>query len=111
MVRDAESHADKDKARKELIELRNEAETAVYSTEKSLNEYKAKLPQAVVDDITKAINEAREAAKAEDLTDLRAKVQALSQASMKIGETLSQQSGSSSSSSGGSDGSTGGSQD
>ncbi|KAJ9517333.1 hypothetical protein QJQ45_016698 [Haematococcus lacustris] len=111
MVRDAESHADKDKARKELIELRNEAETAVYSTEKSLNEYKAKLPQAVVDDITKAINEAREAAKAEDLADLRAKVQALSQASMKIGETLSQQSGSSSSSSGGSDGSTGGSQD
>lgn len=102
MVKDAEAHAEKDKKRKEMIELKNEADTALYSTEKSLNEYKAKLPQAVVDEITKAIGEAREASKGEDLELLRSKVQALSQASMKIGESLTQQAGGSSSSSGGS---------
>jgi len=89
MVRDAESHAAADKKRKEMIELRNEADTSIYSTEKSLNEYKAKLPQAVVDDINKALGEAREASKGEDVEALRAKLSALSSAAMKIGETLS----------------------
>eukprot|EP00200_Dunaliella_tertiolecta_P003885 CAMPEP_0202345748 /NCGR_PEP_ID=MMETSP1126-20121109/4847_1 /ASSEMBLY_ACC=CAM_ASM_000457 /TAXON_ID=3047 /ORGANISM="Dunaliella tertiolecta, Strain CCMP1320" /LENGTH=649 /DNA_ID=CAMNT_0048937083 /DNA_START=39 /DNA_END=1988 /DNA_ORIENTATION=+ len=93
MVKDAEAHAENDKRRKEMIELRNEADTAIYSTEKSLSEYKDKLPQAVVDEINTAIGDCREAAKAEDLDALKAKVQALSTASMKIGETLSQQSG------------------
>lgn len=45
MVRDAEQYAAADKKRKEMIEVKNEADTAIYSTEKSLNEYKAKLPQ------------------------------------------------------------------
>ncbi|EFJ51170.1 heat shock protein Hsp70C, partial [Volvox carteri f. nagariensis] len=94
MVRDAETYAEKDKTRKELIEAKNEADTAIYSTEKSLSEYKSKLPQAVVDEITKAIADCRAASQAEDLVDLKAKIQALSTASMKIGETLSQQSGS-----------------
>ncbi len=44
-----------------LQQAKNEADTAIYSTEKSLNEYKSKLPQAVVDEITKALQEAREA--------------------------------------------------
>ncbi|GFR45216.1 hypothetical protein Agub_g6611 [Astrephomene gubernaculifera] len=105
MVRDAETYAEKDKTRKELIEAKNEADTAIYSTEKSLNEYKAKLPQAVVDEISKAIAECRAASQTEDLNDLKAKIQALSTASMKIGETLAQQSGASSSSSSSSSGS------
>ncbi|KAF5837283.1 heat shock protein Hsp70C [Dunaliella salina] len=63
MVKDAEAHAENDKRRKEMIELRNEADTAIYSTEKSLNEYKDKLPQAVVDEINTAIGDCREAAK------------------------------------------------
>lgn len=45
MVREAEAHAEKDKERKELIEAKNEADTLVYSTEKSLQEHKAKLSQ------------------------------------------------------------------
>lgn len=44
-------------------QLRNEADTALYSTEKSLGEYKDKLPQAVVDEINTAIGDCREAAK------------------------------------------------
>eukprot|EP00983_Pelagomonas_calceolata_P053040 1143122-Pelagomonas_calceolata.AAC.2 len=69
MVKDAEAHAENDKRRKEMIEvgrgtqLRNEADTAIYSTEKSLSEYKDKLPQAVVDEINTAIGDCREAAK------------------------------------------------
>ena len=105
MVRDAEQFASTDKKRKEMIEAKNEADTAIYSTEKSLNEYKAKLPQAVIDDINKALAETREAAQGEDAEKLKAKVQELSKTSMKIGETLSQQSGSSSSG-GGSDSSS-----
>lgn len=100
MVRDAEQFATADKKRKEMIEVKNEADTAIYSTEKSLSEYKSKLPQAVVDEITKALEETREAAGGDDAEKLKAKVQALSAASMKIGETLAQQSGGSSSSSG-----------
>ncbi|KAG2454111.1 hypothetical protein HYH02_001150 [Chlamydomonas schloesseri] len=106
MVRDAETYAEKDKTRKELIEAKNEADTAIYTTEKSLAEYKSKLPQAVVDEIQKAITECRAASQAEDLPDLKAKIQALSTASMKIGETLAQQSGGGSSSSSSSSGSS-----
>lgn len=61
----------------ELIEVKNEADTAIYSADKSLSEYKAKLPQNVVDDITKALADAREAAKGEDVADLKDKVAAL----------------------------------
>ncbi|GIL74548.1 hypothetical protein Vretimale_2240 [Volvox reticuliferus] len=107
MVRDAETYAEKDKTRKEMIEAKNEADTAIYTTEKSLNEYKSKLPQAVVDEITKAIADCRAASQGEDVADLKAKIQALSTASMKIGETLAQQSGSSSSSSSSSDAGSG----
>ncbi|KAG1680113.1 hypothetical protein FOA52_000226 [Chlamydomonas sp. UWO 241] len=89
MVRDAEQFATSDKSRKEMIEVKNEADTAIYSTEKSLAEYKDKLPQAVIDEINAAIEEAREAAKGEDVAGLKEKVKALSNASMKIGEALS----------------------
>lgn len=106
MVRDAEQFASADKKRKELIEAKNEADTSIYSTEKSLNEYKAKLPQAVVDEINKALAEAREASQGEDVEKLKAKVQELSKASMKIGEALSQQSGGSSAAGGASDSSS-----
>ena len=44
MVRDAESYAEKDKERKAAVEAKNEAETAIYSAEKSLADYKDKVP-------------------------------------------------------------------
>jgi len=110
MVRDAETYAEKDRERKEMIEARNEADTLAYSVEKSLAEYKDKLPQNVVDDINTAIKDVRAAQEAEDLADLRAKIKALSDASMKIGESLNKDSGSSSGSTGSNDGSSGTSQ-
>jgi len=93
MVRDAEMFASKDKERKELIEAKNTADNLVYSSEKSLDEHKAKLPQAVVDEIESAITALRTAAQTEDVQDINAKVDALQKAVMKIGEELSRQAG------------------
>jgi len=93
MVRDAEMFAGKDKERKELIEAKNSADNLVYSSEKSLDEHKDKLPQEVVDAISTAITDCRTAAQTENVEDINAKVNALQQAVMKIGEELSRQSG------------------
>ena len=88
MVRDAESHAESDKQRKELIEVRNEADTLVYSADKNLSEHGDKLPQDVKDAITNAQAEVRSAAEGEDLAKLREAINGLQQAVMKIGEAL-----------------------
>merc|ERR1711904_190934 len=93
MVRDAEVFASKDKERKELIEAKNSADNLVYSSEKSLDEHKAKLPQEVVDEITTAISDLRTAAETEDVEDMKKKTDALQKAVMKIGEELSRQAG------------------
>ena len=107
MVRDAEAYAEGDRKRKELIEARNEADSLAYSTDKSLQEHKAKLPQAVVDDVNAALAAVREAAAGEDAAALRERITALSNASMKIGEALAQQSGGGSSGGSGDSGSGG----
>ena len=93
MVRDAEMYASKDKERKELIEAKNTADNLVYSSEKSLDEHKDKLPQAVVDEINSAITDLRTVAQTENVEDINGKVDALQKAVMKIGEELSRQAG------------------
>jgi molecular chaperone DnaK len=87
-VKEAEQYAEKDKERKEMIELRNNADVAIYSSEKSVAEYKDKLPQAVVDDINAAIAACREAQDGQDVAKLRDAVEALNQAVMKIGQSM-----------------------
>lgn len=93
MVKEAEAYASKDKERKELIEARNEADTAIYSAEKSTAEYKDKLPQQLVDDINAAVSALREASGAESSTaaQIREKISELNTKVMKIGEALGQQ--------------------
>jgi len=88
MVRDAEAHAESDKQRKELIEVRNEADTLVYSADKNLSEHGDKLPQDVKDAITNAQAELRTAAEGEDVAAVREAINNLQQAVMKIGEAL-----------------------
>ena len=109
MVREAESNAAKDKARRHAIEAKNEAETAIYAAEKSLAEYKDKVGSDVVEAIEKAVAEVRAAtAKAEandggagegDAEAIRAAVKELNVATMKIGEAINK--GSSSGAGGG----------
>lgn len=104
MVKDAEMFATKDQERKQMIDAKNDADTTLYSVEKSLNEHKENLPQEVVDTITSAIADLKKAVESENVEEIKQKTSAAQTASMKIGEALmkNQSSGSS-----GSTGSTG----
>ncbi len=90
MVDQAEEHATADKARREAVEARNQADSLVYSTEKSLGEHGDKLG----DDDRKAIEEALEDLRSElgkddaDAEAIEAKTGALNQAAMKLGEAM-----------------------
>ncbi len=91
LVKEAEQYATADKKRKEFIEAKNDADSLIYSTEKSLHEHKAKLDAATVTEVEKAVTDAREAmgktAEA-DVEDLKSKVTALQNAAMKIGQAI-----------------------
>lgn len=95
MVKDAELYAQKDKERKSVIDAKNEGDSVVYSTEKSLNEYKDKLSSDVVESIQSAIKDLRSVLESENAELIKEKIAAVQTAAMKIGEALSKQSGSS----------------
>jgi len=89
MVKDAQSHAESDKKRKKLIEAKNQAEAAIYQTEKSLEEHKDKVPEEDVNFIQNEIKSLKEAM--ENLKDgdkLNEKIASLNKASAKIGEAV-----------------------
>merc|ERR1712194_959795 len=88
MVRDAESNAESDAKRRKLIEAKNDIDSLIYSTEKSLVDNGDKLEEDIKKDIEKAIAEAKEVKDGEDLEIISTKKEALSQASMKIGEAI-----------------------
>lgn len=100
MVREAEVNAEKDKQAKEVIELKNTAQNLVYSTEKSLREHKEKVPQDVADTVEKAVKDVKNVMDITDVSQsvLQAKVDALQQAALKIGEAVYRGASSSSSS-------------
>ncbi|XP_002978304.2 heat shock 70 kDa protein, mitochondrial [Selaginella moellendorffii] len=91
MVKEAEIYSQKDKERKELIDAKNDADSAIYSTEKSLNEHKDKLPSDVVTAIQSAVADLKKAVESEKVDQIRQKISATQTAAMKIGETLSKQ--------------------
>ena len=88
MVRDAEAFGAADKKKKEVIEAKNDADSLLYSTEKSLVEHKGKLSAEDVAAVEAAIKDAKAALAVEspDVDDLKAKVAALQTAAMKIGQ-------------------------
>ncbi len=88
MVKDAEANAAADKKLREKVETRNNAEGLLHSTERTLKESADKLQPADVEPVEKAIAALREALSAEDIDDIKAKTEALSQASMKFGEAI-----------------------
>lgn len=93
MVRDAEMHAQKDQERKALIDLRNNADTTIYSIEKSLNEYRDKVPSEVTSEIESAIADLRSAMGKDDVDEIKAKLDAANKAVSKIGQHMSGGSG------------------
>jgi len=88
MVKDAEANADADKARKELVEAKNQAEALIHSSEKSLEEHKDKVTDEDKTAIEAAVSELRSALEGEDADAIKQKTEALAQASMKLGEQI-----------------------
>ena len=88
MVKDAESHAEEDKKKRELIETRNQAEAMVNSVEKALGEADDKVSEEDKASIQTAIESTKKALEADDAEAIRETLTALTQASMKIGEAI-----------------------
>jgi len=88
MVREAEDHAEEDKVQREKIEIRNNADTMMYSTEKSLNDYGEKISESDRENIRKAIDELKQAIESDDTEAMKAKTEALQQASYKLAEEV-----------------------
>jgi len=90
MVKEAESHAEEDKQRRELVEIRNQAEALVHSTERMLKDYGDKVPAGDKNVVEAAVAELKSAIQGEDKDLIKQKVDALAQASMKLGEAMYQ---------------------
>jgi molecular chaperone DnaK len=90
LVREAESHADEARRLRELADARNQAESLVYSTEKSLNEHRDSLDESTVSEIESKLAEVRTALDGEDASAIRTKAEDLMQASHKLAEAVYQ---------------------
>jgi molecular chaperone DnaK len=88
MVKDAEAHADDDKKFKEMIELRNQADGLVHSSEKSLKELEGDISDDEKQSIEEAISALKEALKADDKAEIEAKIEVLTKASSSMAERL-----------------------
>ena len=93
MIKDAEANASSDKERKGLIEARNQADSLVYSTEKSLNEHKDKVDNATKTTIEDELQKVKDLLAKEDskAEDIKSATEALMQSSMKLGEAMYKQ--------------------
>jgi molecular chaperone DnaK len=88
MVKDAEANAEADKQRKELVEAKNQAEALAHSAEKSLADFGDKVSEADKSAIEVAIADVKEALEGDDIEAINAKSEALTNASMKLGEAM-----------------------
>jgi len=93
MVRDAESHAEEDHRRREVVEERNRLDGLVYSTEKSLKEFGDKIDAASRSSIEAAMDTAKEALKGEDVAAIRSAFEGLTQASHRLAEEMYKKAG------------------
>ncbi|KAE9599324.1 putative Heat shock protein 70 family [Lupinus albus] len=89
MVKEAELHAQKDQDRKALIDIRNSADTTIYSIEKSLGEYRDKIPSEVAKEIEDAVSDLRKAMSEDNVDEIKAKLDAANKAVSKIGQHMS----------------------
>lgn len=93
MVKEAELHAQKDQERKALIDARNTADTTIYSIEKSLGEYREKIPSEVAKEIEDAVADLRRVMQNDNLEEIKAKTDVANKAVSKIGQHMSGGSG------------------
>jgi len=88
MVKDAEAHASEDKKRREVVEARNQLDSLIYSTEKSVKDYGAELEAGVKQNIEAALEKAKKAMDSQDVQSIRSAAEELSRSSHKLAETM-----------------------
>ncbi len=88
MVKDAELHAEEDKKERERIEVRNEADSLLYSTEKSLKDYGDKISDDEKAKIESAMEDLKSAMASDTVEEIKAKTEALQQAAYKLAEEM-----------------------
>jgi molecular chaperone DnaK len=91
MRKDAETHAEEDRKRKDLIEARNNADNTAYAAEKALREFGDKVPAEVRSDIETKTAEVKSVAQTEDVEKIKSATEALGQAIQKIGASVYEQ--------------------
>ena len=90
MVKDAEAHAEEDKAKRAKAEARNHSEALVHATEKGLKDHGGKVDEPTRKSIADAIEALKGSLKGDDVEDIKAKAETLAQTSMKLGEAVYQ---------------------
>jgi molecular chaperone DnaK len=108
MVKEAEAHAEEDTRRKELVEARNQADAAIYTTEKALKEAETKIPADLKREVEQAIADTKQSLTAENPQTIRQATERLMQAASKIGEALNRAAAQGAGGGGGQTGSSGG---
>ena len=88
MVKDAEANKEADKKKRESVDVRNQADTLIHSTEKNLKEHGSKISDAERKAIEDGSNALKESLKEENIEDIKKKTETLVQASMKLGEAI-----------------------
>ncbi|SDG22341.1 molecular chaperone DnaK [Limimonas halophila] len=88
MVKDAEAHAEEDRKKRELVDAKNQAEGLIHTTEKTLSEVGENVSAEDKQEVENAVSALRTAVENEDLEDIKAKTEALSQVSSKLGEAM-----------------------
>jgi len=97
MVKEAEAAKEADKKRREVIDLKNEADTMIYNTDKQLQEHASRIPDSVKDQVRGDINSLQESLQTDDATKIRDALERLKNSSMEIGKAIYSQSQQSSS--------------
>ncbi|MBA2359046.1 MAG: molecular chaperone DnaK [Actinobacteria bacterium] len=111
MIRDAEAHADEARKLRELADTRNQAESLAYATERSLKEHRDKIDEAEAGTIEGRIMELRGVLDSSDVGEIRAKTEALTEASHKLAEAVYAQATAQAAPTGSGDGASAGSDD
>jgi molecular chaperone DnaK len=88
MVRDAEANAESDKARRELVEAKNQAESLLHSTKKSIEEHGDKVDPSTVEAIELAMGALEETLKSDDAGKIKSGIQNVTEAAMRLGEAI-----------------------
>ncbi|MCK0122037.1 molecular chaperone DnaK [Loktanella sp. F6476L] len=88
MVRDAEENADADKARRELVDAKNQAESLIHSTEKSMEEHKEKVDPTTIEAIDLAIAALKDDLEGDNADKIKSGIQNVTESAMKLGEAI-----------------------